>query len=228
MKRRRFDDTDETLDIPDFIEDKTITDSSTSVDMSIFKMSDDELYDDAETAEDEEDEEDDDFDDLRPKKKRKGNTPLIICLIVIALLLAACAGSLFYALKQHQSLVKTKTEYLQLQANEENYKRQLQEKDDTINNLTKQIEELKNANNKGTGSLIYEIVDGGMYFRNEPTSDADKTTFNGAEQCLTGEKYNVIEVVDDKDVAGIKWAKLADNVYFCLGTAEETWAKQVQ
>ena len=75
MKRRRFDDTDETLDIPDFIEDKTITDSSTSVDMSIFKMSDDELYDDAETAEDEEDEEDDDFDDLRPKKKEKA-----ICL----------------------------------------------------------------------------------------------------------------------------------------------------
>lgn len=224
MKRRRIDDTDETLDIPDFIEDKTASDSSTSVDMSIFKMSDDDLYDDTGTSELEED---DEFDELRPKKKRKTNTPLIICLIVIALLLAACVGSLFYALKQHQALVKTKTEYLQVQANEENYKRQLQEKDETINNLTKQIEELKNANNKGgTGTLIYEIVDGGMYFRKEPTSDAEKTTFNGAEQCLTGEKYNVIEVVDDKDVAGIKWAKLADNVYFCLGTAEETWARQ--
>ena len=32
------------LDIPDFVEDKTNSDSS--IDMSIFKMSDDELYDD--------------------------------------------------------------------------------------------------------------------------------------------------------------------------------------
>ena len=44
-RKNPYENQDETIDIPDFVEDKTKTESST-VDMSIFKMSDDELYDD--------------------------------------------------------------------------------------------------------------------------------------------------------------------------------------
>ena len=56
----------EELDIPDFVEDKTNSDSS--IDMSIFKMSDEELYDD---VTDDNLQYEDDFDDLKPKKKKK-------------------------------------------------------------------------------------------------------------------------------------------------------------
>ena len=225
FSRRNDDETlDKTLDIPDFVEDKTKTDSS--VDMSIFKMSDDELYDDDSEERSTEDYDEDDDDELRPRRK-KGNGPLIICLIIIFLLLALCAGALFYGLKQHQAYVKVNTEYLQLQANEENYKRQISEKDVQIQTLTKQIEDLKSGGANGEGTLIYEIVDGGMYFRTEPTSDATKVTYNGKETADTGEKYRVIEVVDDKDVSGLTWAKVAENVYFCLGSSEDVWAKKV-
>ena len=227
MKRRRIDDTDETLDIPDFIEDKTISDSSTSVDMSIFKMSDDELYDDTGTSENNLDD-DDDFEELRPKKKRKGNTPMIVCLVLIVLLLAGCIGSLVYALKEHKALVKVKTEYLQVQANEENYKRQIQEKDETINALTMQIEELKNANKKGEGNLIYEVVDGPLTFRTKASKSGDATTYKDESYAYNGEKFNVIEVVPGEDDSSYSWAKVTDSVYFCIGSEDDVWAKKVE
>ncbi len=213
----------EELDIPDFIEDKTNSDSS--IDMSIFKMSDDELYDD---VTDETDEYDEDYEDYQPKRKRKGNGPVIVCLIIIFLLLAALAGSVFYALKQHEAYVKANTAYLQVQANEDNYKKQIAEQGATIEALNKQIEEMqKNDGSIGEGNIVYEITDGGMRFRVEPTSDAELTTYNGYSQVETGEKYRVLEVVNDKDLGDqYTWAKLADNVYFCLGEDEE-WVKRI-
>ena len=219
---RRNDD--DTLDIPDFVEDKTSTSTDSSVDMSIFKMSDDELYDDATNDE----VEDDDFDDLKPKKKKKGNAPLIICFVIIFILLGLCAGAAIYAIKQRQAYVKVNTQYLQVLANEEAYKKQIAEKDATIEALNKQIEALQNAGSQGgEGKLVYEITDGPITFRKEPTSDAEKTTFNGKGQAETGEKFNVIEVVADKDVKdGPSWAKVADNIYFCIGE-NSAWAKQV-
>ncbi len=214
----------EELDIPDFIEDKTNSDSS--IDMSIFKMSDDELYDDVPA---EESDYEDDFEELKSKKKKKGNGALILCLLIIFLLLACCGGAAFYAYKQHEAYVKANTAYLQMQANEENYKKQIADQAATIETLSKQIEEMqKNDDAMGEGKLIYEIVDGGMYFRKEPTSDAELTTYNGASTAENGEKYKVIEVVNDKDYGDkYKWAKIADEVYFCLGTEDEVWAKEV-
>ena len=69
---------DETLDIPDFVEDRTSTNSE-SIDMSIFKMSDDELYDD-------EEENDESYQETRTRTGRS-NSSLVLCLIFIALLL---------------------------------------------------------------------------------------------------------------------------------------------
>ena len=214
----------EELDIPDFIEDKT---NSESIDMSIFKMSDDELYDD---VTEEETEYEDELDDSRPRRKKRGRGALIVCLIIIFLLLALCGAAAFYAYKQHQAYVKANTAYLQMQANEENYKKQIADQATTIEALNRQIEELQNDSDAmGEGKLIYEIVDGGMYFRKQPTSDAELTTYNGAETAENGEKYKVIEVVNDKDYGDkYKWAKIADEVYFCLGTEDEVWAKEVR
>ncbi len=215
---------DDTIDIPDFVEDKTSDDNS--VDLSIFKMSDDELYDNKEEI-------DDDFEEEKPKRKKKNNgTTLIICLVLIVLLLATTIGSLIYAIKQRNAYVKVNTENVQLKANEDNYKKQLAEKDATIAALNEQINS-KNTNPSsdtpsGQGTLVYEVVDGGMHFRKAPTSDAEAITYNGKELASNGEKYNVIEIVNDRDLGDkLKWAKIADEVYFCVEDNGAVWAKKV-
>ena len=219
-------DNDDTLDIPDFVEDKTTTESS--VDMSIFKMSDDELYDN--TDENEETEYDDDFKPV--KKKKNSNSTIVICLILIAVLLATTIGALIYGVKQHNQYVKVNTENVQLKANEDSYKKQIAEKDATIASLTEQINNQSQGGGSSSGTnpagkLVYKIVDGPMHFRVSPTSDADTTTYNGATLANNGEQFNVIEIVNDKDLGDqYTWAKLADNVYFCLGEDEE-WVKRI-
>ena len=214
----------EELDIPDFVEEKTSTDSS--IDMSIFKMSDDELYDD---ATEEKKQEVDDEDDYEPKRKKGSGGSLVVALIIIFLLLAALGGAAFYAWKQHEAYVKANTAYLQMQANEENYKKQIADQSATIEALNKQISDLQAKNDMiGDGDIIYEILDGGMRFRTEPTSDAELTTYNGISEVETGEKYRVLEVVNDRDLGDqYLWAKLADNVYFCLGSEDDEWVKKI-
>ena len=217
---------DDTLDIPDFVEDKTNTESS--VDMSIFKMSDDELYDDN-TEENEETEYDDDFKPV--KKKKNSNSTIVICLILIVVLLATTIGALIYGVKQHNQYVKVNTENVQLKANEDSYKKQIAEKDATIASLTEQINNQSHTSGGGSGTnpkgnLVYKIVDGPMHFRVSPTSDADTTTYNGATLANNGEEFNVIEIVNDKDLGDkVKWAKLADNVYFCVDDNGNVYAK---
>ena len=210
---------DETLDIPDFMEDKTTTNSE-SIDMSIFKMSDDELYDDAEENEEE-------YREVKPRTGRV-NTSLVLCLIIIALLLITSVASLIYAFKQHSAYVKANTSYLQVLANEETYKKQLAEKDATIEALNQQI-----ANNAGkkedtAGKMTYEITDGPVVFRNKPTRDRDDDTlFNGQHQAYNGEKFQVLEVVKGTDDPDYSYARVGDSIYFCIGNSEETYAKKV-
>ena len=210
---------DETLDIPDFVEDRTST-SSESIDMSIFKMSDDELYDD-------EEENDESYQETRPRTGRS-NTSLVLCLIIIALLLITSVASLIYAFKQHSAYVKANTSYLQVLANEETYKKQLAEKDATIEALNQQI-----ANNTGkkedtAGTVTYEITDGPVVFRNKPTRDRDDDTmFNGQHQAYNGEKFTVLEVVTGMDDPDYTYARVGDNIYFCIGNSEEKYAQKV-
>lgn len=216
-RKNPYENQDETLDIPDFVEEKTKTESST-VDMSIFKMSDDELYDDVDETEVNEDGE------YAPRKKM--NATLLLSLIINFILLAACVGAIIYALNQHKAYVKANTDYQQIQASQEVLKQQINERDLTIETLTKQIEDLQKQKSEGTK---FKIVDGPVTFRKEPTSDAEKTTYNGEEQAYNDEVYTVLEVVRDKDnVGNYYWAKIADNVYFCLGESQEgEWAKKV-
>ena len=214
----------ETVTIPDFVEDKTDTVSGNETttgysdpDLSIFKMTDDELYD-----------EDDDDGEDEPRTRRKGgNVSLILCVIAMLLLLATSVAAVFYAYKQHQAYVNANTSYLQLQANENAYKKQIADKDAQIADLTKQIEELKEANSATpAGSLIYEVVDGPLSFRKAPGMDAELTTYNGNEKANTGQKFQVMEIIDDESEETRQWAKINDEVYFCIGYMGEVWAKE--
>ncbi len=219
-------DESDTFDIPDFVEDKTTTESS--VDMSIFKMSDDELYDDN-TDENEQTDYDDD-DDERPARRRKSSSStLIICLILIAVLLATTIGALIYGVKQHNQYVKVNTENVELRANENSYKEELAKKDAEIASLREQINNQPKPSGGGSssqGNLAYTIVDGPLHFRVSPTTDAEETTYNGASLANDGEVYNVIEVVKDVDLGDqLKWAKLADRIYFLIEDNGNVYAK---
>lgn len=217
-RKNPYENQDETIDIPDFVEDKTKTESST-VDMSIFKMSDDELYDDVdETVENEDGE-------YVPRKK---STALVLSMIINFILLAACIGAIVYALNQHKAYVKANTENQQITASQEVLKQQINERDQTIEQLNKQIEDLQKAK-ESTASGKYRIVDGPVTFRKQPTSDADKATYNGQGQANDDETYTVLEIVEDKDLGDeLYWAKIDDNVYFCIGNQkDDIWAKKV-
>ena len=219
-KKNPYENQEDTLDIPDFVEEKTATDSGT-VDMSIFKMSDEELYEDEPQEEKAEETE-------RRSSKRRGNGLLIFSLIVNLLLLAACAGAVFYALNQHNAYVKANTENQQIKAAQDVLKQQIAEKDATIEALNKQIEDSSKSTVVGAAGT-YKIGDGAITFRVSPTRDADKTTYDGEEYAYPGEEFPVQEVVRDTDpkYSDFTWAKIADNVYFCLGTADDVWAEKI-
>jgi hypothetical protein len=220
-RKNPYENQDETIDIPDFVEDKTKTESST-VDMSIFKMSDDELYDDVdETLENEDGE-------YVPRKK---STALVLSMIINFILLAACIGAIVYALNQHKAYVKANTENQQITASQEVLKQQINERDQTIEQLNKQIEDLQKAK-ESTASGKYRIVDGPVTFRSTPTKNTDPsnaTTYQGKSEASDGDEYDVIEVVEDKDLHDqLYWAKVDDNVYFCIGNQkDDIWAKKV-
>ena len=112
----------------------------------------------------------------------------------------------------------------QMQANEANYKKQISDQAATIEALSKQIEDLKN-NASGEGELLYVVTDGPISFRTSPSRQADLTTYNGKDYAYNDDKFKVIEVVKGTDDADYSWAKVADKVYFCLGTDSEVWAK---
>ena len=167
----------------------------------------------------------------KPVKKKKANSSsLVICLILIAVLLATTIGALIYGVKQHNQYVKVNTENVQLKANEDKYKKEIADKDATIANLTAQINnqgQNSGDNTPSQGKLVYKIGDGPLHFRVSPTSDADATTYNGASLANNGEEYNVIEIVNDKDLGDqVKWAKLADNIYFCVDDNGNVYAKK--
>ena len=210
---------DETLDIPDFVEDRTTTNSE-SIDMSIFKMSDDELYDDVEETEES-------YQEKAPRGSRS-NTSLVLCLIIIGLLLITTVASLIYAFKQYSAYVKANTSYLQVLANEETYKKQLAEKDATIEALNRQIEENAGRKEETAGTMTYEITDGPVVFRKKPTRDRDDDTlFNNKHEANNGEKFQVLEVVKGTDDPDYSYARVGDNIYFCIGNSEETYARKV-
>lgn len=216
-----YDQTDEnTVTIPDFVEDKTNTSTtsttdSTSIDMSIFKMSDDELYDDVDKNESRDQE-------YRPRKK--SNVTTILSFVLIGLLLLTSIGAIIFALRQRSAYVEANTKYLQLQANQEAFQKQIAEKDEEIAKLQQEIEDLK-SKPSASGST-YLIVDGPISFRKQPSVDGESTTYNGQDYAENGEEYKVIEIIDDQVDPGRRWAKISDDVYFCIGYFDSIWAKE--
>lgn len=208
-----------TVDIPDFIEDK---DESTSVDMSIFKMSDEELYDDVPKKKAEKKQDNDNHEG----GKKKSNATIILCLVLIVVLLATSAVAIIYAFKEHSSKAELDTKISQLTA-------QNTELQNTVSSLNNQIAELnakiENNNNAGTstdpnkkyakGTVLYITEDGnGQGVKEKATMDSDFTT----DTLYWGDKVTLkADATVDDD--GTYWGKI-DKGYIRIEYKGEIWA----
>lgn len=224
-------DEDETIDIPDFVEEKE--EDSTSVDMSIFNMSDDELYDDVPKTSKK---------DYEPKYegKKKSNSTLIICLVLIAILLVTSVVSIIYAIKENKAAIKSESELSQLKANVADYQKQLDTANAQIVELNKKIEELNNAGStvdaegKYKAGTKLKVTEAGSQqsvkqkasFDSENIMNSDGTTF-----CLYWGDEVVLTADAVKDANGNYWGKIKDGfmrIEYDNGKDDRIWAEVIE
>ena len=213
------DERNETLDIPNF-EDRGNTTTSTSIDMSIFKMSDDELYEELPKNNSSFVDNDEFEEEPKRKKKQKSGKGGLIVLLIIALL-AAGAGA-FFAYKEHNKVIEANEALSQSQAQVAELQTKVNNLTSTVENLTKQIEELNKK------KPVYEVVDGPISFRAEASKNGAETTYNGEDYAWDGDQFEALEVIVDVDDSSYSWIKVAENVYFCIGTEDEPWAQVLE
>lgn len=208
-----------TLDIPDFVEDKDGTDSG-SVDMSIFNMSDEELYDDV------------------PKKqeksgtKKKSDATIALCVVLIGILLITSVVGVIFALKQYKAAAKFAEELNQVKATIADYQTQINAKDGTIASLTAEIEKIKSsgtttdANNKyPSGTKLWITADGSNQGVRETASVAADTAkkADGASYVLYwGDSVKLIADAT-KDSDGNYWGKI-EGGFIRIEYNGEIWA----
>lgn len=213
---------DKELDIPDFVEDKEDTES-TSVDMSIFNMSDDELYDDVPSK-----------DKKEPKTtgKKKSNSTIILCLILIGILLVTSVVSLIYAVKEHGKVSTLNDELTQVKAQNTDLQTKVNTLNGQVTELNAKIEEQKNAgtasdpNNKypsGTKLYITE-VGGSQGVRVKADADSDTAVDSSGNRIVLYWGDSVTLTADATiDENGTYWGK-CDKGYIRIEVGDEIWA----
>lgn len=212
---------DETLDIPDFLED---TSDDPSVDMSIFKMSDKELYDDVEDGENNDEEYIE-----KPKRNNGGSNTFLVIVSIILFLSTLIAA--FVAYTKVNDYKEINSLYLDTQVKNEELKAEITKKDEEIAKLNGLINNGGNKQddntNEPTSKDTYVVSDGPISFRSEPSRDKENLIeYNGEEKAYNGEEFVALEVVKGTDDAEYTYIKIAEDVYLCLGTPGEVWAKK--
>lgn len=213
-----FDDNN--VDIPDFLEDT----DSTSVDMSIFKMSDEELYDDVpkkkETKE--------------PKSngKKKSNSTIILCLVLIGILLVTSIVSLIYAVKEHGKVTTINDELNQVKAKNTDLQNTVNALNGQIAELNAKIEEQKNSgtssdpdNKYPSGTKLYITQDGGSQgVRQKASKDSDTVLDSDGTPLVLYWGDSVTLTADATiDENGTYWGKY-DKGYIRIIVGDEVWA----
>ena len=203
-------ESDNTVDIPEFVEDRSST-RSESIDMSIFKLSNDDTQEYDEYDEEE-------YEEVH--RSRNSNTLTLIFIILIILLLIAAVAAGLYALKQKKNYAALDAQYQTLVSEVNDYKTTISTLENEVNQLTDQL----NAKKQESSGTTYEVIENGINFRKGAGTSYDKTTYNGESQAYSGDTFKVSEIVQDSD--GNKWAKIADNVYFALEYDGEAYAEK--
>ena len=179
--------------VPGFMNDDDT--QSTSVDMSIFKMSDDELYDEPSKKE---------ANNYNKAPKKKSSSSILLAVLCILLfVVAAIAG--FIALKEHSKASDLQTQLDQTIAQAADYQNQVSKLNGEISSLNQQIEDLKNAgtssdpeNKYSKGTDLYITEEGqSMGYKTKPSVDSD---FVDSTILNWGDKVTLIKdaVLDEK------------------------------
>ena len=212
------DNKTETLDIPDFIEDNDKDKDTNSIDMSIFKMSDDELYDDGKKTKPHNSNNGD-------NKRKKSNSTIILCLILIVVLFVIAVGGIIFAVKKSSDYTKANDELTQVKATVNDYQNRINNLTEQVNTLNAQIEELKKAGTKSDpnvkyskGTVLYVTEDGNSQgVKKQPSMDSEFTDVT----IYHGDKVTLLEdATIDSD--GNYWAKI-DSGYVRIEYKGEIW-----
>lgn len=213
-----FDDNN--VDIPDFLEDT----DSTSVDMSIFKMSDEELYDDVPKKKE----------NKEPKSngKKKSNSTIILCLVLIGILLVTSIVSLIYAVKEHGKVTTINDELSQVKAKNTDLENTVNALNTQIVELNAKIEEQKNSgtssdpdNKYPSGTKLYITQDGGSQGVREKASKDSDTVLDSDGTPLVLYWGDSVTLTADAtiDENGTYWGK-CDKGYIRIIVGDEVWA----
>lgn len=214
---------DISFDIPDIVKEKNNETTSTSVDMSIFKMSEEELYD--ETPETKDDNPTNiDYQSYETKPKKKSKAGIVILVILLIILAATTTVSLIFGLKQQKQIEEITTALENSQAQVKD----LENKNKDLDAKVKAYEAEKAAIEAQKLLKDYEVIDGPISFRVAPNKNAEYTQYQNEDYANNGDVFKALEVVKDSLDESFSWIKVADNVYFCIGTAEEPWAEIVE
>lgn len=206
------------VNIPSFVDEGTTT---SSVDMSIFKMSDKELYDD--------NLEDDDLnDDYSPKKpKNKITAILIIMGVIIALLLAISIISIIGKSQAEAKVASLTAEVETLNAKAttdsasisklKEEKKQLEEENKKLKEeaTKKEEKEKETADETEDGETTYIVVyEDGVVVREKASASSDAIASLGKDDTFTG-----YDITTDAD--GNTWVECWDG-YICMKLADGT------
>lgn len=212
------------IDIPDFVEDKK--EESSSIDMSIFKKEDD-LFADLE-----DDDEDLEESDNKPSKK---NAVVIILAVLAALLLAVSIVSIIGKANADKKVAELTTEVETLKTKVTKYEttitainQELASKEEELNKLknsTTTTTDNKDDNNNSSSSQgssstaqdgDYHVTGSeGVNLRKEPNMDAEIVGSLEAGKYFEG--YG-----EEKDSAGNLWVKTYEGYYACMKLADGT------
>ena len=212
------DEKNSTLDIPDFVEEKDDTDSQ-DVDMSIFNMSDEELYDDVPKKQD------------KPKTKKKSNSTIVLCIVLICILLVTSIVATIIAFKEHSSYTKLEEELTQVKATITDYQTKINEKDNQISLLNTELENKKNSNTVSDpdnkypkGTVLYITEDGHMQgVRETANVSADTVQKSGGSYVLYWGDSVTLTADATIDSDGNYWGQI-DGGFIRIEYDGEIWA----
>lgn len=219
------------VDIPDFIEKK-----DDDIDMSVFKMAQDETTGNSFDIDDE-----DDYDD-EPKRKLSSKGLLIIGgAALVVLLIAAIAGWIF-GISKNNSLTKLQAEYTTLETKLNEANTSITSLNNQITLLNTEIEKYKSSGSGDSGNgtptasgTKYKFAEG-IAVRKGASSSNEYVSFSKLPDAVQDAVYEnngevrtrdgaVAEVYETKnDSEGNLWGKVADNAWVCLKYQGEEWA----
>lgn len=219
------------VDIPDFVENK-----DDSIDMSVFKMADEEAKNSEPDFDDEEE-----YDD-EPRRKLSSKGIVIIGGVLIVLLLIAAISGWIFGISKSNSLNKLQADYEAVQVELNKAKEDVTTLSAQNVELNAKIagmevkeedtpasdEEVKGDKYKFAGDINVRDGVGSSKFANYkdlPTTVQDVLYYNEDLKTLTTRDGAIIVVSETKaDSAGNTWGKVAKNAWICLKYNGEEWA----